>query len=217
MAQAHVVVVAQLGEAVGSLGAQLAVSVVGQHRALEGIQEADAEVVGVALGDRGVGAGHADGRDARVLKDGAARDGNAGAVGAEHHAHVLAHQLLRGGGGLVGGGLVVGVDQFDIVGRAADVHRGLHVVGVLHAQHLLLAAGAAIAGSGFEYADLHRGVLLGHRRERHGQQEHKDQSQDLLHDKPSRSKILDRIFSIQYPGEICKCGQRSFKIPRMSL
>ena len=175
MGQALVVIVAKLGQAVGRGRAQFIVGVVGQHRALEGIEEADAEIVGVALGDGGVGAGHADGRDARVLKDGRAGDGDAGAVGAEHHAHALAHQLLRGRGGLVGRGLVVGVDQFYIIGGAADVHGGLHVVGVLHAQHLLLAAGAAIAGGGFKHADLDRGGLFGHGRERNGQEEHQDQ------------------------------------------
>ena len=83
-----------------------------------------------------------------------AGDGHAGAVGAQHHAHALAHQLLRGGGRLVGGGTVIGVDQLDVVGLAADLHGGLHVVGVLHAQHLLLAARAAVAGSGLKHADL---------------------------------------------------------------
>ena len=38
---------------------------------------------------------------------------------------------------------------------AADVHGGGHVVGVLHTQHLLLAAGAGVAGSRLKYADFY--------------------------------------------------------------
>ena len=38
---------------------------------------------------------------------------------------------------------------------AADVHGGGHMVGVLHTQHLLLAAGAGVAGSRLKYADLY--------------------------------------------------------------
>ena len=167
MAQAHVVVVAQFGQAVGGLGAQLAVSVVGQHRALEGVQEADAEVVSVAGRHLRVGAGHADGGDARIREVLRARDGHAGAIGAQHHAHALADQLLRGGRRLVGGRAVIGIDELDGVGLSPDLNGGLHAVGVLHAQHFLLAARAAVAGGGLKHADLDDVFAQSERRNHH--------------------------------------------------
>ena len=114
--QALVVLVARLAQAVGGLGLELIHGEVGQNSALEGIQEADAEVVVVAGGDVGVGAGHADGGDAGVAEGGAGGDGHAGAVGAQHQGHALTDQLGGGGGGLVGGGAVVSIDQLDLVG-----------------------------------------------------------------------------------------------------
>ena len=167
MAQAHVVVVAQLGQAVGGLGAQLAESVVGKDGALEGIEEADAEVVGIARRHLRVGAGHADGGDAGIREVLRARDGHAGAVGAQHHAHALADQLLRSGRRLVGGRAVVGIDELNGIGFPADFNGGLHAVGVLHAQHLLLAARAAVAGGGLEHADLNDVFAKSERRNHH--------------------------------------------------
>ena len=147
------VIVAQLVEAVGLGHAQLIEGVVGQNGALERIQEADAEVVGVALGHLGVGAGDADGGDAGRLEGRAARDGDAGAVGAENDGAVGVDQLGRRGGRLVVRGLVVDVLHDHVVGLAADLNGRLDGVGVLNAEGLLLAAGAVIAGSGLEDAD----------------------------------------------------------------
>ena len=128
---------------------------------MEGVQEADAEVIIIARGDAGVRAGDADGGQTRITKDGAAGNGAAGAVGAQHQAHVLAHQLRGGGGRLGGVGGVVGIDQLDAIGLPADYHRGGFLVGVLHAQHLLLAARAGVAGGGLEDADFDHLVPAG--------------------------------------------------------
>ena len=159
--EALVIVVAQLAQAVSGLGAQLLGGVVRKDRALEGIQEANAEVMAVARGDLRVGAGDADGGDVGIREILGAGDGDAGAVGAQHHGNARGDQLLRGGGSLIGGGAVVRVDQLHIVGGAADLNGGGLLVGVLHAQHLLLAARATVAGGRLKHADLHG---LGHGR-----------------------------------------------------
>ena len=152
--QALVVLVAGLAQAVGDFGVELILGEVGQNGALEGIQEADAVVVVVAGGDVGVGAGDADGSQAGVVKDGAACNGHARTIGAQHQGDALAHQLGSGRGGLVGGRAVVRVDQLDLVGLAADLDGGGLGVGVLHAQHFLLAARSRVAGGGLKDADL---------------------------------------------------------------
>jgi len=77
---------------------------------------------------------HADSGNARVGEVLGTGNGNAGAIGAQHHAHALADQLLRGGGGFIGRGAVIRVDQLDLVGLSADLDSGLHGVGVLHSQ-----------------------------------------------------------------------------------
>src|SRR5699024_7830197 len=94
--QADGVVVALLGEAV-SLGRAEALGVVRKDGALEVVYEADAVVCIADLGDLRVGAGDADGRDARVAEGGGGRYGHAGAVGAEHHAAALCDEGLGGG------------------------------------------------------------------------------------------------------------------------
>ena len=147
------VVVAELVEAVSLGHAQLIEGVVGENGALEGIQEADAEVVGVALSDLGVGTGDADRRDTGRLEGGTASDGHAGTVGAENDGAARVDQLSRGGGRLIVGGLVVHVLHNNVVSLSADLNGRLNRVGVLHAQRLLLAAGAVITGSGLKNAD----------------------------------------------------------------
>ncbi len=102
-----------------------------------------------------IGAGNANGGNARVGKILGTGDGNAGAIGAQHHADARADQLLGGGGSLVGGGAVIGVDQFYLIGFASDINGGLHAVGVLHTQNFLLAASTAVAGGRLKHADFH--------------------------------------------------------------
>ena len=122
---------------------------------MERVEEADAEVVAVAGRDVRVRARHADGRDAGLLERVGRGDGHAGAVGAEHERNLLVDELGSRRDSLGGVGAVVGVDELDLVGLAADVHGGGHVVGVLHTQHFLLAAGTGVAGSRLKYADLY--------------------------------------------------------------
>ena len=126
-----------------------------------------------------IGAGDADGGDASLLEDERTGDGHAAAVGAEHNAHALADQLLSSRGSLVGRGAIVSINQFNIVGLAADFNGGANLVGILHAQHFLLAASAAVAGSGLEHADFHH---IFAQRDR-GQEHHHSQknSNDLFH------------------------------------
>ncbi len=93
--KARGIVIAQLGNHGRALRSVL-VRVVGHHGSLEGIDKANAEVVVVALGYLGVGAGAADGRDFAVREDLSGRYGHAGAVAAEHHADLFAHQLVGG-------------------------------------------------------------------------------------------------------------------------
>ena len=155
MAQAAGVIVAQLGEAVCLLRAELLACEVRKNGALEGIQEADAEVAVHAVGDLGIGAGDAHCGDAGLVEYVARGYGYAGAVGAEDYGYVLSNQVGGRGGGLVVGALVIHYDQLYVVGLAADLDGGLYLIGVLNAKGLLLAACAVVAGSGLEYAYLY--------------------------------------------------------------
>ena len=153
--QALVILVAVLAEAVGLLGLELGRSIVGKDGALERIQEADAEVVAVAGRDVRVRAGHAHSRDAGLLERVGRSDGHTGAVGAEHDGDLLIDKFGSRRDSLRGIGAVIGVDELDLVGLAADLDgRGL-LVSILHAEHFLLAAGAGVAAGGLEHADLH--------------------------------------------------------------
>ena len=152
--QALVILVAVLAEAVGLLGLELGRSIVGKDSALERIQEADAEVVAVAGRNVRVRTRHADGRDVGLLERVGRGDGHAGAVGTEHEGNLLIDELGSRRDSLRRIGTVVGVDELDLVGLAADLDgRGL-LVGILHAEHFLLAAGAGVAAGGLEHADL---------------------------------------------------------------
>ena len=153
--QTLVIVGAEHRERVRGGHAQLFVGVVGEDRALERIEEADAVVHIAVRGDLRVGAGDADGGHARFGKDLAAGNGHAGAVGAEHDGHIAVHELRRGGRAVFGGGAVVDDLELDVIRLAADLDGGLDVVGVLHTQDLLLAAGAVVAGLRLVHADLY--------------------------------------------------------------
>ena len=153
--KAGAVVLAQHTQHIGIGCTELILCKVCHDRALERVQEADTEIIGVRLGDGGVGAGAADGGDGSRLEGGRCGNGNAGAVAAQHHRHLFGDQLLCCGNGLIGAGLVVYLHQLHVVGLAADVHGGGYAVGVLDAQHLLLAAGTVVAGGRFKYADLY--------------------------------------------------------------
>ena len=185
--QTLVVLVAVLAEAVGLLGLELGRGIVGKNRALERVEEADAEVVAVAGRDVRVRARHADGRDTGLLERVGRGDGHAGAVGAEHERNLLVDELGSRRDGLGGVGAVVGVDELDLIGLAADLDgRGL-LVGILHAEHFLLAAGAGVAAGRLEHADLHDLVAAGRaavatagaQRKHHDQSE--QQSNRFLH------------------------------------
>src|SRR5699024_6238238 len=149
--QADGVVVALLGEAVG-LGRAEALGIVRQDGALEGVDEADAVICIADLGDLRVSAGDADGGHARVAEGGGSRYGHAGAVGAEHNGAALLDEFQSRGDGLAVAGLVVGVDELDVVGIAADRDGLGQGVGILHAEYLLLAARAVVAGLGLKHA-----------------------------------------------------------------
>ena len=94
VAQTAGVVVTELCQAVGLGSAERTLGKVCEDSALERIQEADAEVNFAVSSDLGVGAGDADGRDARIGKGVAGGDGNAGAVGAEHQGNAVGDQIL---------------------------------------------------------------------------------------------------------------------------
>ena len=177
--QASIIVVAKLTQAVGNGRAQLFSGVIGQHRALEGIQEANAEIVGVSRRDAGVGAGNADGGNARLAKVGLAGVGDAGAVGAQHHRHVFAHQLLRGGRRLIRRRTVIGINKFHFIFRVAYFHGREQLVGILHAQHFLLAARAAVASGRLINADLDD--FLAQRRSRDDHAQYQQDRQQFLH------------------------------------
>ena len=164
-----------------------------KNGALERIEEADA-VVDIAVGsDLGVGAGHADGRDAGFGEDRAARHGDAGAIGAENNGNAAVHQLSGSGGTVFRSGTVVNDLKLDLIFLAADADGGLNIVGILHAKDLLLAAGAVVAGLGLKHADLNdlfAGALIGsavvaaaagNKRKRHSKRQYK--CKNLFHHK----------------------------------
>ena len=123
----------------------------------------------VACGHLRIGAGNADGRNVRVRKILAAGNGDAGTVGTQHDCDVCGNQLLRGRGRLVGGRAVVSIDEFDIIGLSANLNRGVDLVGILHAEHFLFSAGAAVAGSRLKHTDLDDVVTKDQHREQQTQ------------------------------------------------
>ena len=173
------VVVAQLGEDVRGLRAELVLGEVRHDGALERIQEADAPVVIAQRSDARVGAGAANRRNLSVGEDFAAGHGDAGAVGTQNDAHAGVDQLLSSGDGLIGRGLVVHDHQLDVVGLAADFDGGNQRIGILDADHFLLAARAVVTGRRLENADLHG---ISHRDgSRENQGKNHNQSKNLFH------------------------------------
>ena len=122
--------------------------------ALERIEEADAEVDRAVGRDLRVGAANANGRDAGFFKNLAAGHGNAGAVGAEDDRYAAVHELGSSRGAVFRRRAVVDDLELHIVRLTADFHGGLYVVGILHAENLLLAASAVVAGLRLKDADL---------------------------------------------------------------
>ena len=122
--------------------------------ALEGIDEADSEVIVIALGNLGIGAGGSDRRDLGLLKIRAAGNGAAGTIGAQYSGHALGNQLLGSGGRLGRIGLVIGIGQLDFVFLTANGNGGIQRIGVLDAEDLFFAAGAVLAGGGLKDTDL---------------------------------------------------------------
>ena len=203
MAQTHVVLVAQFRQAVGIRYAQRFIGVVGQYRALEGIQEADAEVVGIAGRHLRVGAADADGGNARVREIRGTGNGYAGAVGAKHHAYAFADQLLGRGGRFIRGRTVIRVYQLHVVGLSADIHGGLHGIGILNAQRFLFSAGAAVAGSRLVHADFDYVFCHCDSREGQDQCQSENNRYDLFHVFLSPPELLvTRI--IEERGPFCK-------------
>jgi hypothetical protein len=104
---------------------------VGQHRALEGIEEAGAEHVGAALGSVGIGGPRADHRGLVIVRDPARRYRLLGGLRSHHDKHPVLGDHL--GGGLHGGfrlGLVVLEDELDRVFLLphGNTPRGFHVL-----------------------------------------------------------------------------------------
>ena len=177
--QALVIVVAGFTQAVGCLGTQFLECIVRQNSALEGIQEAYAEVVAVARSYLRIGAGQADGGNIRILEILRTRDGHAGTIGTQHHGHIFRNQLLCRGRSLVSRRTVVRHHQLYFVGGSADLYRRGNNVRILDAQSLLLAAGTGVTGSGLKHTDFHHRQILrqgdGKAAQRQNQRQHNHQ------------------------------------------
>ena len=122
--------------------------------ALERVKEADTEVVAVALGDLRVGTGNAQCGDTGLFKGIGTGDRNVGAVSTENDGYALRNELGGSGCSLIGGRLVIGYDELDLIGLAADLNGGILSICILHAENLLLAACAVLTGYGLKDADL---------------------------------------------------------------
>ena len=112
--QAHGVVLADVDEDGRPPLAQVLIGVARRHLALEGVDEADAEDVVLALADDGVGGRGRDQGHTRLLGDGGGGQGR-GAGDRPQHGHdlLLAHQAAGGVGRLHVVALVVRQDQLD--------------------------------------------------------------------------------------------------------
>ena len=132
--------------------------------ALERVKEADTEVVIIAERYLRVRAGAADGGDLRLLERGAGSDGHAGAVRADNSNNAAAHEILRGGNGRGLVGLVIDLNELDLIFLAVDRHTGDDLVGIARAEHFLHAAGAVLTRGGLKNADLQYVAFNGGRR-----------------------------------------------------
>ena len=105
-------------------------------------------------GDLGVGTGNADSRDASLFKDSAAGHGDTGTIGAQNDGNITLHQLCCCRGAVLSGSTVINDLQLDLIGLAANLNSGLHIVCILHTQNLLLTACTVIAGLRLKNTDL---------------------------------------------------------------
>ena len=96
---------------------------------------------------------YANGGHAGIGKGIGSGDGHAGTVGAEHDGNAGRDQVGGSRDGLFVGRLVVSRDQLDLVGLAVDLNLGANLVGILHAEVLLLAAGTVGTGQRLVNAD----------------------------------------------------------------
>ena len=146
-----------------------------EHRALEGIDEADAGIPLAVQGDGRIGGGRRQRGDLLLAEDLAARHRQAGGIGAQHGDDALVHQGLRGQRRLGAVGLVVAIDQLDLLAQ----HLGVELVGQVVAFLFHGAAGGGRAGHRLKDANLD-GLL---RQREHGAEhgESQNESQNLLH------------------------------------
>ena len=107
----------------------------------------------MAVGDGRIGAGHADGGDLRLREGVSRRDGHAGAVGTQRDQGAGGHDGGSCGHGVLLQRAVIGDVQLHGVLLTGDLDLVVQGVGILHAQHLLLAAAAVVAGQRLIHAD----------------------------------------------------------------
>lgn len=141
VAEACGVVVAGLNDDDAVLAAVLE-CVACHDSALEGVNVGYTEVVVVAEGDLGVGAGGADRGELRGSEEVASRDGAAGAVSTDDDGDAVAYQQLSGGGRLLGGGAVISIDKLYIIGLAVYLDGGIQGMCIFDTKDLLLATAA---------------------------------------------------------------------------
>jgi len=149
--QAHGVVVGHVHEHGGLAQAQVLIGIGGGSGTLIGVDEAGAEVVLLALGHQGAGAGGTHAGHLGLFGHFSTGHGQRGTVGTDQgHDLVAFHQALDGVGGFHLVGLVVHHNQFN---GAAQHFR--HVLqSQLHTFQLELAAKGILTGQGQVHADL---------------------------------------------------------------
>ena len=148
--QTHGIVIGNLADDGDFLGLERIEGIGRAHRTLEGVEEADAEVVLVAFGYVGIGCGNGHRRNFGFGKDRAAGHGQRAAPRAEHCVDFF---LLGQNHGCVGGfylvGFVVDNDQLDLLAQ----NGGVQLVGQLDAFEFIVAARAVGSGQRFKYTD----------------------------------------------------------------
>ena len=147
----------------------------GQHRALEGIDEADAGVPVAQQGNGGVGGGGGQGGNLRLGEHVGARQRQAGGIRAQHGHNACVHQGLGRHGRFHLVGLAVGFHQLNLLAQ----HLGVHFQGQLEALGLHGAAAGIGAGQGLKDTDLDNILRHSHAGEKHAYRQ--QQSKYLLH------------------------------------
>ena len=107
----------------------------------------------MTVGDGRVGAGHADGGDLGLSEGICRSDGHAGTVGAQGDHSACGDDGGSGGHRVLLQRAVVGDVQLHGVLLTGNVDLIVQGVGILDAQHFLLAAAAVVAGQGLIHAD----------------------------------------------------------------